>query len=745
MGRHFLVYFFLLFLCSFAVDAQDVGYTTVQQQGNMLIVNERNAQVIVRSNLPNAGWVLLRRGVRIASGVGPQELYVLEGDDFIMLPQPLEGYNVRVNPAGHFPMDYGTRTIIDIAYERLTGFLQLRTQMARNDAVTIQIQSDDHEVSQQYVVRPNNGTINWKSPSLPTGSYTITYQMPSGYSPIPTEHVRIEKGRGTMLGANFAGPGTVHVISNIPEAGYLLIRSSDNKIWKGQGHEFVFKAIPSGSYTLQFLSDDNQRYIPPPEMKFQLMDNEQREVKVTYDLAGQLVVNTNAAGGSIIIQEIAGKRRKIKEPATPGTKEFYLGQGRYRVSLDMPNAQRKGGIPEPAVVDIAPFTSTQIQLMYEPALGSSPTQRSGDEGQLTIESNISSTSFTVKQGERTLGKYAGQRTTVFIPHDEPVEIDFDPTPNFTKPDTLTVTLHKGEKKTVEVVYAESLSLLPVAAGKVIIGDPKAIPNDNEQPARTVDIDAFKIGAYEVTNSQYAKWLTEAIKVGKITLTEGIVKDYDGHILARLIGADGQSQLTATNPNAGPVNFKPIPGKDNHPVIDVTWYGADLYCRDQGYRLPTEAEWEKAAGMALTPPNQPLKKFIYGFGKDEIDPSWANYKSDDASITRSQVLTTPAGFFNGKNKLPLTTNDTTQQITHDAKSPIGAYDMSGNVWEWVHDWDDPDYYAKNKDRNPQGPSKGTEKIAKGGCYDSLAEGVRVAERIALPPDHSDIYTGFRIAK
>lgn len=81
-------------------------------------------------------------------------------------------------------------------------------------------------------------------------------------------------------------------------------------------------------------------------------------------------------------------------------------------------------------------------------------------------------------------------------------------------------------------------------------------------------------------------------------------------------------------------------------------------------------------------------------------------------------------------------------TNDAHSPYGAYDMSGNVWEWVADWNTTDINTIPS-TNPHRPENGTMRVAKGGCYDSLAEGVRVAERRPLAPEYLDVFTGFRI--
>ncbi len=208
--------------------------------------------------------------------------------------------------------------------------------------------------------------------------------------------------------------------------------------------------------------------------------------------------------------------------------------------------------------------------------------------------------------------------------------------------------------------------------------------------------------------------------------KGNVTDLDGHILIKTLEGDRLSQITAMGGSIQRVHFVSLPDRQRYPVVFVSWYGAQAYCKNNGYRLPTEAEWEKAAGMTLKPP---LKKYIYGFSQDEINSTWANYKAQEEP-RMFRVLTTEVGFYNGENLLPLSLEDPEQRTTHNAISPIGAYDMSGNVWEWVND-----YYSE----------KEAKKVAKGGCYDSTAQGVRVAERIGLYPEHTDPFTGFRVAK
>lgn len=280
--------------------------------------------------------------------------------------------------------------------------------------------------------------------------------------------------------------------------------------------------------------------------------------------------------------------------------------------------------------------------------------------------------------------------------------------------------------------------VPVLGGKTIIGDPFQEGHQNELPSKIVDISPFRIGIYEVTNAQYAQWLTEAFRKKTVLLKEGQIYDQQNRLLFKTQEATPHSQIYSTV-NGGLTYFLPLIGKGDFPVVSVSWYGAKAYCQDNHCRLPTETEWERAAGMAATSSDQPPKKYRYGFGKDSIDKSWANYKDTNKSIAEFSLLTTKVGFYNGINTL----EDGTK--TQLATSPFGAFDMSGNVWEWVEDWYDENYSKNMPQKDPKGPSRGTQKVAKGGCYDSLAAGVRVSERLALSPDHLDPYTGFRIAK
>ena len=176
--------------------------------------------------------------------------------------------------------------------------------------------------------------------------------------------------------------------------------------------------------------------------------------------------------------------------------------------------------------------------------------------------------------------------------------------------------------------------------------------------------------------------------------------------------------------------------DDHPVVCVSWYDAVAYCNwlsmreglkaayrvrgnevewgltADGYRLPTEAEWEYGARGG-----KESKGFKYAGSNSAAEVGWYNANSGDKMH--------PVG-----QKIP---------------NELGIYDMSGNVWEWCWDWYASDYYAESPGPNPSGPSAGESRVLRGGSWNNNANNLRVANRNRNRPTNSNNNRGFRLAR
>lgn len=233
--------------------------------------------------------------------------------------------------------------------------------------------------------------------------------------------------------------------------------------------------------------------------------------------------------------------------------------------------------------------------------------------------------------------------------------------------TLPDTLRPGES---------SMALVP--AGEFTMG---STLRADERPVHRVYLDAFYMDKYHVTVEQYAKF------------------------------------LEATDKEAPPEwDIMNQPRHQTRPVVNVSWFDAATYCKWAGKRLPTEAEWEKAArgtdGRLYPWGNQAPTRLHANFGKKE----WANH-----------MALVPVGMF------------------EMGKSPYGIYDMAGNAWEWVNDWYDHDYYKKSPAKNPQGPAKGKSKVVRGGNWLYVQEFLRSSFRFNAEPSGRQFGYGFRCAK
>lgn len=714
-----------------------------------VIINQVYAQLNVRSNLPNARWTLLYNGKVVFQGRGSIANYqVPEGDSYVLVPEPVEGYIVKTTVPNSFRLFPNENRTVSIVYERTYGTVSLEASFPDTESITVTLKSHDSP-PEQIQLTSKGGVINWQSKPLPTGNYEVSYILPNKFAPVKPERITVRQGERVKLTPQLMSNSILHITSNVPEAIFVIRTINGSQTFKGEGRDYYFRDLNPGMYVVSFSTKSPDYFIAPKETRINLSSMEVRELNVNYEVAGRLTITTNSDRSSLNIQEIGGLRKTYNETLVGRSKTLMLPEGRYKITLSSLTPS-DGQPPEPIELTLKALNTEEIDLPFQRL---QEQQKASSQQTLSVATNLPSSSFSVYQlinNEKVLiGRFNGKTTLIPLQSAGTYAISFEDIANYTTPPDAQITVKPGEEAKFQSTYKSQTSWLDIPAGRVIVGDPTNGNETNARPAKTVTTNAFSIATYEVTNAEYASWLNKALKDGAIAYVreaddKGKVLDKDGKLLFKTFEADPDSQISAQRQSIDGIIFVPLAGKDTYPVINVTWYGAVRYCDDNGCRLPTEAEWEKAAGMEPEKEGVPLKKFKYGFGKDTIDPSWANYKVNDAPIQRFQVLTTPVGFYNGNNKLPLSLKSAGQEMTNLAKSPYGAFDMSGNVWEWVSDWFDEGYASSMDDNNPQGPATGMLKVAKGGCYDSLSDGVRVSERMGLPPGHADAFTGFRIA-
>lgn len=248
---------------------------------------------------------------------------------------------------------------------------------------------------------------------------------------------------------------------------------------------------------------------------------------------------------------------------------------------------------------------------------------------------------------------------------------------------------------------DGMKMVYVPAGEFTMGGEVYY---DEKPIHTVNLNAFWIDQTEVTNVMFAAFLTE----------EGN-REQSG-----VLWLDSQDQNTYIHLEKD--SWQADQGYEDHPVVEVTWYGANAYCSWAGRRLPTEAEWEKAARW---------KPSRDGNGQGEGEALTYPWGNNDPT---ADVLN-----FND------TIGDTTKVGSYpNGASPYGALDMAGNVWEWVADWHSRTYYANSPFNNPLGPETGFFRVLRGGAWNYRETYARSIHRNRGLPIISHNFIGFRCA-
>lgn len=223
---------------------------------------------------------------------------------------------------------------------------------------------------------------------------------------------------------------------------------------------------------------------------------------------------------------------------------------------------------------------------------------------------------------------------------------------------------------------------------------------DERPAHLVRMSPYYIDETEVTNGQY-----------QLCVEAGVC-----------------TPPSRSNPTTHPAYYGD-PAYDDYPVVFINWFQADSFCEWRGARLPSEAEWEMAAAFN---PTEAIK-LTYPWG-DAFDGTKLNYCDQSCPSANADTE------FNDGHR------DTAPVGSYpDGRSPLGVYDMSGNVMEWVNDWYDSRFYESSTDTNPMGPAEGDIKSFRGGSWLSSREEVRVIARGSFDPRVVQTNLGFRCAQ
>ncbi|MFZ5858017.1 MAG: SUMF1/EgtB/PvdO family nonheme iron enzyme [Chloroflexota bacterium] len=236
---------------------------------------------------------------------------------------------------------------------------------------------------------------------------------------------------------------------------------------------------------------------------------------------------------------------------------------------------------------------------------------------------------------------------------------------------------------IEITDKKGVSMRLVPAGTFVMGSENG--NADEKPVRQVSLNVYYIDTYEVTNALYEACINEGVCTPPYDNSSIIQANYFGNSLY-----------------------------DRYPVVKVNWFQAKRFCEWRDARLPSEAEWEKAA--------RGTDGRTYPWG-EKIDCSYANYWGIDKGCV----------------------GDTTEVGSYERGiSPYGLYDMAGNVWEWVADWYSDTFYLYSPFENPVGPSGGQNKILRGGSWNRDEFNVRVSIRAQFDPNKTHNY-GIRCAR
>ena len=241
----------------------------------------------------------------------------------------------------------------------------------------------------------------------------------------------------------------------------------------------------------------------------------------------------------------------------------------------------------------------------------------------------------------------------------------------------------------------------------------------ELPQHRVQLDAFYLDKYEVTNRLFQQFVQQT--------SHRTTAEQEGSAWAFVEGKGWEETKGANwqKPEAGATVFDS--GRADHPVVSVSWGDAQAYCQWAVRRLPTEAEFEYATRAGTTTP--------YWWGQGHPGTRLVENIADESAKHLLNVIM--SGYNDGTVR--------TASVGSYEANPWGLYDISGNVREWTADWYDEAYYGKSPPRNPTGPSSGEYRVLRGGSWNFVPAGVRSAGRGRDAPTDRDAGIGFRCAQ
>lgn len=280
---------------------------------------------------------------------------------------------------------------------------------------------------------------------------------------------------------------------------------------------------------------------------------------------------------------------------------------------------------------------------------------------------------------------------------------------------------------------DTAGMVYIPGGAFLMGtnDKEGFPADGEGPIHAVTVSDFYMDECAVTNEQFGRFITAT---GYVTEAQQFGWSYVFHSFV----SEAEAAKVTMTPQSAPWWFpiegadwnhpegpdSGIEGREDHPVVHVSWNDAMAYCKWAGRRLPTEAEWEYAGRGGLV-----QKRYPWG---DELKQGGEHH----------------CNIWQGKFPVKNHASDGflgTAPVRSFKPNGYGLYNMAGNVWEWCSDWFSPAYYQSGENDNPLGPRSGAGRVMRGGsylCHSSYCNRYRVAARNKNTPDSSTGNAGFR---